>query len=254
MSTESPTLNDAPPRGIFGWFFTVFSFIFGCMLGVAVADREASDWLFRWSTLIAGVFALAGAAVTVWQIRKQISQSQMLSDRERDAESYAARSILPLALSEICEYSASCLKQQKAIFDAIRTGDNPDIVFPKLSPSLIGYLRDAVRYSKSPYAKKIADLIAHFQVQQARLRDLQEEVLRRGASGVFPPYLDQAILDAAEVYALASSLFDYARRQEEGERPTASIEAMASALRINGFNPEEAESTYRLLRAYENRP
>ncbi len=57
--------------------------------------------LYNWQTLIAGGLALFGALVTVWHIRRQIRQADVLAKQRLHREEDAAKAVLPLALSAI---------------------------------------------------------------------------------------------------------------------------------------------------------
>jgi hypothetical protein len=96
-SSTSPGLCTAPP------------------LEKALADKELGwcfeFWLNRYQTLIAGVFALVGAFLTVQAVRGQIQQADRLEEERRERESYAARAALPLALSGITiTHSSACTR------------------------------------------------------------------------------------------------------------------------------------------------
>ena len=78
-----------------------------------------SNAVQEWQILIAGMVALAaafvgGAYITEQirtlnsQVNRQIEASQNLEDERRHRKFAAARAVLPLTLSNLCEYAARC--------------------------------------------------------------------------------------------------------------------------------------------------
>jgi hypothetical protein len=56
------------------------------------------------------------------------------------------------------------------------------------------------------------------------------------------------IIDAAELYALAGSLFYYARQSDDGSvHPNVSVEAVLNALRSNEISDEEHEDLFKIV-------
>lgn len=171
------------------------------------------DGLKEWQTLLTGILATAAAAASIWHIRLQIAQQReaVRYARVRRAESY--RPMLSLALSEVCDL----MQQEGRLFL-----DSQNV--PPLSwPTSIGAHLEAVRYAiefedqNEATRNALKQLINDTQVYRAR---------RRSASAQDPWH---RLVDAADLYGLASDLFDYAR-EEPGE-----FVARARGQRVKSF-------------------
>jgi hypothetical protein len=97
---------------------------------------------------------------------------------------------------------------------------------PTVDPAVISILRDNVEFGDPAREKEIALLLGWLQVQHARLRGLQAKI------GGPVPSLEVLgrVIDAAAVSARASSLYDYARRLEEGRFIEVSADRLRTAL------------------------
>src|SRR5690348_13952967 len=78
----------------------------------AISDvfKSIYDFLKDWQTLITGLIAIYAARLIVTVMREQISQPDKTEENRRSSESYAARAILPLALSSLCGCEAEYMK------------------------------------------------------------------------------------------------------------------------------------------------
>lgn len=113
-------------------------------------------WLFKilydWQTLLAGALALCGALWTVKKIRDQIRQTEKITNDARKRDELAARSVLPLALSELANYALRCMRQ----INLISVGDVPrDQQAPTLEKDVIRVLQATARYAQDDIASKI---------------------------------------------------------------------------------------------------
>ena len=190
-------------------------------------------WLNWYQTLIGGFVALGGAFLAFQAVRGQIAQLDRLEEQRRGRESYAARAVLPLALSSICDYAESCT--EALVLVGSGTGVPKGWELPRIPLDSIDTLREAVRYSDSKQAKELADLISWIQVQHARLRSLSQGGRSSGTSLT----VQQGILDLAEIYGRASDLFDYGRRSDEGPFPRLSAERIREVLRLQRIDEDD---------------
>jgi hypothetical protein len=212
-----------------------------CELATQTAARELKPvpsclefWLNRYQTLLTGILAFGSAAVTVGYLRKQVRQVEETESRQRGRDNYAARAILPLVLSSICEYAERSILTLNE-FDP-EEHDPSQLDLPDLPPDLIDPLRECVRYSDRPEAKQLADLLHWLQVQSTRQRGLHSDLQSKSATRIIARHdVDKAIIDAADLYALASRLFDYGRRAEEGDKDKPSLKEVTTALAVCGI-------------------
>jgi hypothetical protein len=82
-----------------------------------------------------------------------------------------------------------------------------------LSATAIDGLKECIRTADRVAAKRMADLAASIQLQSARLRSFLSDNEETGAGEFWQLETSRRIIDAARVYGLASSLFDYGRRR-----------------------------------------
>jgi hypothetical protein len=206
-----------------------------------------------WQTLVAGILALVGAIATVLIINAQIKQAESLEEGRRAREELAARAVLPFALSELSEYASECIKLISTYVPQGSGFGNPlavpaDLSLPSFSPEVIGALRDCVRFGDNQVVRQIATVLAGLQVQRARLRGL----FLRSASHMNGRMSRlegiEAMIDAAELYAKTSALFEYGREVAD-MRARSPRKEVQTALFVSGIvdidHPEIYEAVAR---------
>jgi hypothetical protein len=175
--------------------------IFLTVMAPIVAGNEPvklSDW-FGFAGSLGGAVVTLIAAVIAWKaVQAQIAQSERAIERARLAEQYAARAMLPLALSSLNEYVQSCIGNLRRLSATSRSFDVPEIPTRTLE-----LLQDCIRHSDRQRAKEIADLIAILQVHNSRLY------------GTTTGSVSERLFDSIELIALIDRLYDYGRRTEE---------------------------------------
>lgn len=205
---------------------------------VAVGKDEAYScieyWLNRYQSLIGGFLALAGAYLALWGVRSQIRQTENYNLDREERESDASRAILQLSLREITKYAESCID-----FITALPGENEEseydinaVTVPRFPEQCISILQDVVRHCNRKEADEIGDLIFHAQVQMSRLDDVIDNIRNETASAFSPNWLGQNLLDAADLYARAERLFEFARRSYN--RHLVSAKEVEKALKIKG--------------------
>lgn len=181
---------------------------------IAIGKDEALGcfeyWLNRYQGLLGGILALVGAALAFVAVRAQIGQTERHAQERRTRASNAARSILPPALSSITDYASQCIEQLK-LLRASKSIQAKDLRFPSLPAHTIDVFKQAVEFADEKNADEFADLIAHIQVQNARLRDLINESRKRTIHPM-SYQVTNTMYDAVDLHARAGRLFDYARR------------------------------------------
>lgn len=181
--------------------------------------NECSDIICQiqeWQTLIAGLFALVGAALTVLFLRRQISQQQDHFDHANRTLELAARVRLPHALSAFCDYT-----EQVA---AMLIGPEQRWIEPP--KEAMDALYHVIQYVEPKAATQIGNILRHHQIQLSRLRDS----VKRGEN--FDEFeRDSRLYDIVEMRAYVNSLFEFARGEEEiGPEEGLTKEDMFSAL------------------------
>lgn len=174
-------------------------------------------WFNRYQSLIGAIATLAAAIVAYRAIRWQVNQGEISAAKRDDREAHAARAVLPLSLSAICEYAVECMQR----LDGVKTIDTamppwPSYNVPVFPTAVILPLQDAVRSSDQLIAKEIADLIAISQIQLARMKGLVEVMDGSLSAPYRNLHIENGIYDAAVIHARASALFEYARGDFKG--------------------------------------
>jgi len=114
---------------------------------------------------------------------------------------------------------------------------------PKMPLDLIERLAKCIEVADSEPAESMADLLSRTQVQNARIADVynklnDEEVVLS---------LDLHFADAIELYARASNLFEYARRERETAAPL-NFESVIRVSRICGIEDAEYPEVHERLK------
>lgn len=203
------------------------------------------DWLDHWQTLVAGIAAVVAAVASIHYLRRQIAQTAEMEETRRKRRLAAARSRLHLALSDIVHYAEECIALLKQYLDATggpRTAMNalaslPRPVLPEQAVLVFEPVIEAT--DDDEFAGVITDMISRMQVMSARMGRLPAEGRRLGV-----PNLHSYLLNAAEIHAYASSMFDYARR--EAQTPPHSLDwaLVRTALNLSHLYPDAYEDLH----------
>jgi hypothetical protein len=190
------------------------------------------DLIIQNPALATGLMALSAAVPTVIFLIGQLIQTEMHRREERNSKFRATRAIMDLALSDLCDYARSSANHANQRLYILNKGLVPDIPLPKYSRSIINTLRDIIEYGPEDVGASIQDLISIIQTHHSRLRGLPR---RRGEIGDKSAF-DDAIWDAAELYAYASGYFNYARLRSDKLPNQPDLKEVENAIRT--INPE----------------
>ncbi|MBY5760931.1 hypothetical protein HFO07_30525 [Rhizobium leguminosarum] len=191
--------------------------------GVVVSRSVTAVGSLRWidTTLVTGLAAVGAAFVSIKAVRDQIRQAEQIEADRNRARHDAARAVLPLALSGICQYAIACSAELRTLMNQCRDNRLPSNAaiptFPDLPPGAIESLKEFIEYSSEQDRKFVAALVSKIQVQMARLQGMRSDHPR--GTMVLRANIEDHILDAAEIYGRASALFNFARGDSD-EMPT----------------------------------
>jgi hypothetical protein len=150
--------------------------------------------------------ALVGAWLTVRSVRTQIRQAEAQAEEVRKREEFAAKAILPLALSQLSIYGQDCIRLLDPLAADSHVPEGAQA--PRVPERVISVLQECTRYADEKIASQIAILLGKLQVQQSRLNEL---LTQRAGQIIISHEITSNIIDAADVYARAAELYDYAR-------------------------------------------
>lgn len=210
------------------------------------------EWLEAYQTLITGAVALVAAILSVQAIRSQIDASNAstqkqidhdaeLERRRLDAKRDAARAMLPMALTVICEYAENTARLLIHQIDVCRNGRLEKAYkfpeFPTVPSEALLLLRDVIEYSDPDRRIVFAKLIQRIQILSSRIRGLPDE--SRNTRGVSELNLEAYLVDSALIYAQASDLFSYARFEVGVINTTINSSEIKTAFSLLGVYDDE---------------
>lgn len=184
----------------------------------------SSTWIGQikeWQTLIAGVLALAGAALAVWIGRRQIKAADNRAVDARERKFMATRAILPEDLSTICAYTDQCAGIVHAAIKSHRkTHESPDDVqMPSLDGRVTTNLQQLIEHLDKENARRVAELLRCYQVQRARFEGAVSDWTRhnagRGHVSFSQSNMEHPLIETIQLRIHANNMFGFARDEEK---------------------------------------
>ncbi|MEZ5946608.1 MAG: hypothetical protein R3C13_11340 [Hyphomonas sp.] len=174
-------------------------------------NTAPNGWIYNYQTLVAGLLAFIAAfvaALLLWQ------QHRELIDRRYRA----LRASLPLALSELHDYTQECLQ---LLSNAIKYKQDPtaklDGSLPALPPTALSTITELIAFANKQDAKMLQAILRQVQIQRSRLHSQFREMVAKTDDAMAPSYhqLKDDVLDAFVIQKMANHLFPYARWEVE---------------------------------------
>ncbi|MEP9399779.1 hypothetical protein ABLE86_20755 [Mesorhizobium sp. KR2-14] len=198
---------------------------------------KSDAWVgFVGSIVVAG-FSIGAAYIALRGNRTQISQTNDIEDERRHNKLVAARAILPAILSELSIVARNNLMLR------FHPGHTPvgfhvphPTAFQALPDSIIPDLKECIEHADSVSQDRLANILKHFQVQQARQAAVGIGVILPHITGLTAATHD-AISDAigwAVVYGLVGEAFSYARGTANSIPPRIDPETVRGAFTLAG--------------------
>jgi ribose transport system permease protein len=190
-----------------------------------------NDWLYRYQILVVGILALVVAAILFEALTRQADQAAASDRQRRERADTAARAMLPGAINALSSYATKCTRDLLAMLpenplqQKVSKWLDADLVIP---PGVFEAFQAAIQTADIGTARKLADVLGALQVQNARLRRLAEE---SGTRPVWRLEVCQRVMDAAELYAGAAAVLEYARRSRDTVDLDLSPREIAAAFR-----------------------
>lgn len=161
----------------------------------------ASEFAYRWQTLIAAMLALGAAIWTIGVIKQQVKQQQKALDLQHDElndlrlrKEVRAQAGLPDALVEIMDYSRDCLAELRS---------DEETVLPARPQAAMSVLKEAIEFAAKDQLPLFRDIINFFQVQNSRMSDYPARDDEQ--------YSLQVQIDCVYLFSMAGNLLDYGR-------------------------------------------
>ncbi len=235
------------------WILILAGFTMGAVLGVTYATATSlhsillgTDGRLQWETLLAGVLALVGAVLTVVKIREQIRQTSEIARDQRQRQARAARSMLPLALSELSTYAQGRLGTLFLLHPCFRPDGSFDQAQARtiasswapaaLPENVLDIFKECIEFVDDDAAEALATLIREIQVQTSRLTQTIAWIRAAGQGLlVTASHIYRDFIDVAEILARVNTLFPFARGDQNCKFEI-TPSAIRLALTVNGID------------------
>ena len=205
-------------------------------------------FLYRYQAFLAGGVAIAAAIIGANLVRLQIVHDSNLAKDARDRKARAARAVLPLALTSLVEYASESFRAMQKLREQCDdhllpspVPEPPAIVeFPE---NTLDPMAAYIEHTDDEVATALATLIAKLQIQRSRsLETLRHAAGIKARAMVLDINVESYMIDAAEIYARTSALFDHARH---GAAPDPIVGAsVAGAMRLLGLDDLKYEDIF----------
>ena len=174
------------------------------------------DFVKEFQTLITGLLALTAALFTIYFLRKQIKQTEKIVEDQHIKSITAARAVLPIALSELCEF------YNKSGHYIILLLNNVDIETQKLSRSylikpfkinidtgIINIVKENIDIKNNSTTNYIFEVMQRYQVILARIKGFETD--HNHINSLNYEYILSTLREIAEAHAYTSLAFTYGR-------------------------------------------
>lgn len=181
------------------------------------------DWIgFVGNMVVAGLSILA-AYIALRGNRLQLQQANDIEDERGRKSLAAARAVLPAILSQLSSVATNNIKlrfksdEDDVMSDETDTQDRAPLAFMHLPENIVPGLKECIQHADDISQDRLANILRHFQVQQAREFDAGIGVIEAYAEKLTMKQ-HKAISDAigwAVVHRLISEAFSYSRGTAE---------------------------------------
>jgi hypothetical protein len=193
-------------------------FYLGLMLGITftacgaclIAFYSGLPQAVNHEALIAGLLSVAAGSISVYVIYRQIVQTHLLSERERNGRATRSRVLLSQPLVDLSEYAK---KSIVVIFRHYPEDDNetcavrpaPAVDAPDLPVGAIALIGEAIQNVDEASAQRLAAILSAVQIQRARVTSALDAIYERGEStSVMIHNLDDYVVDSLTIIARCS--------------------------------------------------
>jgi hypothetical protein len=247
MSSPNKINLRGPLYGIGGLTLLALGFILAdALLAIAPSTANAADIKIgvaivnKWQSLLGALFTPLVAALSVWMVLRQIQENAIQEDAKLQRLWRAQRSLMPIVMSCVCAYAERSAVKTKEAFkialaETVVVGSRlePPTEIDELSVDRMVAMIEVARSHEEVEA--FAELLTRIQVRAARWRGFC------GVDGVtperrFPEMLDEDLVDAAEIYAMASNLLTMARPERYAPGPPMSRQSGLLSVGVRDFD------------------
>jgi len=204
------------------YFVAFYSFVTPIALGLAVSDLNIMTFIHTYQTLITGLTATIAAGAGAWAVLNQTNEEKKRAKEQETKRHKATRAVMPLALSQILEFTKALAQELDRIYDAVETNEKLKINarhlqrkitynLPILDSSVLANLKEIIEFSDNDLGDYVSKFITIYQIKTARLKSL-EKYIQPNSFAVEPLCnIANQMHHTAEIHSIAANLFDYAR-------------------------------------------
>ena len=156
-------------KGTFAIGSLMFAVALACLITTAMPVIRL-DWLGFAGSVIGAMMTLAAAVIAWRAVQRQIVESRTDAERKREQEEFAARAMMPFALSALIAYAEACVTQLNQLPNPL--SHIPNIASPDLPTEHLESMRECLRYVGGDTAKQLFDIFAFLQIQNVRHREI----------------------------------------------------------------------------------
>ena len=212
------------------------------------------NWVHEWQTLITGVFAIAAAVYGAKFVYRQTEQDRTFEAQRRDGKLFATRAMLPFILSEYGDYCDGCADELDRLQGHCKPGTSlgtaaGSVCFPSVPSSATERLIAFIEAAHGEPRERAASLLRCLQVQASRLSSIRASISDSGRrrSVIVKHNLDSYLVDTAVIYAISSSMFEYARGAADNVAPPPSGDEISTCLNLLGFDSSAHPDVYEIV-------
>lgn len=179
-------------------------------LAASHTNGPPDSWLYHYQSLVSGLLALGSAIVAAILLHRQTQQAAAQERERKDGQREAARTLLSLHLSVIIRYAKGTGEGIWALMEQCRDNILPaGVQMPTLPHNPIAAaqaVKEFAEFATKEEAKYLALMFSTMQVLESRV-----STIAASPTGTQYAALKDYLEDAAELYARAEALLNYAR-------------------------------------------
>lgn len=208
---------------------TVILFDYPVVVKEMGRDPGVMFLISKWQTLLTGVCAIMGATLTVRAVIVQTGSAERaeqhrlkvaadLDQRNCERDLLAARSVMPLTLTVLGEYTTAIAMAAHTVLQSITPGQRKVRAVDNMPPlakapaSIIADLQAFIRAAPTEAGSAVADVLSDLQILSANAENTWRRAKAGGGEIVMPADFEALVGRAAVLHARITGLFPYARR------------------------------------------
>jgi hypothetical protein len=232
--------------------------LLGVWLGIlGPLPNGVAGWIQTWQTLLAATVAATIASIAAFVAfqnpSRSLAHAENLEVNRRQRKHAALRAVLPLALSQLNAYaekSVGALNQMLAECHGpvLPTGIATSAHIEPLPSETLKTLAEFIEYADAGNVDVLESTVARIQIHDSRMRQLVRDNNDPSNTHVVTrTEIRNRMVDAASIYAGASSFFNYARRRDSNFPVTVSWDEVSAALRQMRHWPDENPELHEVI-------